>query len=58
MKWFYNRKRTELVEYKDSDKVWLEGTNLSTDRPMKKLNDKYFGPFKMVKKVGASSYKL
>ncbi len=58
MKQFYDRKRTEAVEYKKGDKVWLEKTNLSTDQPMKKLNDKYFGPFKVIKKVGASSYKL
>ncbi len=25
---------------------------------MKKLNDKHFGPFKVIKKVGASFYKL
>ncbi len=37
MKRFYDKKQTELVEYKEGDKVWLEGTNLSTNRPMKKL---------------------
>ncbi len=58
MKRFYDRKRIEAVEYKEGNKVWLEGTNLSTDRPMKKLNDKRFGPFKVIKKVGTSSYKL
>ncbi len=48
MKRFYDRKRTDAVEYKAGDKVWLEGTNLSTDRPMKKLDDKRFGPFKVI----------
>jgi Chromo (CHRromatin Organisation MOdifier) domain len=36
----------------------LEGTNITTDRPIKKLDDKRHGPFTVVKKVGASSYKL
>ncbi len=45
-------------KYKEGNKVWLEGTNISTDRPMKKLNDNRFGPFKVIKKVGTSSYKL
>ena len=58
MKKYYDRKRTETVEYKPGDMVWLEGTNLSTDRPAKKMGDKRFGPFKVVKKVGHSSYKL
>ncbi len=58
MKRFYDRKRTEAMEYKEGDKVWLEGTNLSTDRPMKKLDNECFGPFKVIKKVGTSSYKL
>jgi hypothetical protein len=40
------------------DKVWLEATNINTDRLAKKLDDKQIGPFPRVKKVGASSYKL
>lgn len=58
MKKFYDRKRGESKEYKAGDKVWLEGTNISTQRPMKKLDDKRFGPFKVLEKIGASSYKL
>ncbi len=58
MKWFYDKRRTEAVDYKEGNKVWLEGTNLSTDRSIKKLNDKRFGAFKVIKKVGMSSYKL
>ena len=58
MEWNYNKKRKESREYKVGDRVWLEGTNISTDRPMKKLDDKRFGPFKIVKKVGKASYKL
>ena len=55
---YYDKKRSKSVEYKSGDKVWLEGTNITMDRPMKKLDDKRFGPFKIVKKVGHSSYQL
>lgn len=58
MKKYYDRKRTETVEYKPGDMMWLEGTNLSTDRLAKKMGDRRFGPYKVVKKVGHSSYKL
>src|SRR5215469_18426575 len=58
MKRQYDKHRAMRPEYKEGDKVWLEGTNITTDRPMKKLGDKRFGPFKVLKKVGASSYKI
>src|SRR4051794_30020297 len=40
------------------DKVWLEATNIRMDRPIKKLNDKRYGPFEIKKKVGAGAYEL
>ena len=40
------------------DKVWLEATNILTDQPTKKLNDKQFDPFRILKKIGAALYKL
>jgi hypothetical protein len=55
---YYNKKRNESTEYKEGDKVWLEGTNITRDRPMKKLDDKRFGPFEVKRKIGASSYQL
>jgi hypothetical protein len=36
MKQFYDRNRGESQEYKKGDKVWLEWTNITTDRPAKK----------------------
>jgi hypothetical protein len=58
MKKAYNRKKGESRECQPRDKVYLEGTNITTDRPIKKLDDKQHGPFTIVKKVGALSYKL
>jgi hypothetical protein len=40
MKHNYDRNKGPSREYKKGDKVWLEGTNITTDRPMKKLDDK------------------
>jgi hypothetical protein len=58
MKRFYDRKRGEDPGYKPGDEVYLSGKNLTTHRPMKKLDDKRHGPFKVVRKVGALSYEL
>jgi len=58
MKRNYNKKKGDSREYKPGAKVWLEGTNITTDRPIKKLNDKRHGPFVIDKKIGESSYRL
>ena len=38
--------------------VFVEGTNITVDRPMTKLSDKRYGPYKILEKVGKSAYKL
>ena len=58
MKTYYDRKRGESREYKPKDKVWLEGQNIPTDRPSKKLEDKRYGPFEIKRKVGQAAYEL
>jgi len=58
MKKNYDRKKGSSREYVPGEKVWLEGTNITTDRPIKKLDDKRHGPFVINKKVGESSYQL
>lgn len=58
MKKYYDRKRQPAHPYKVGDKVYLEGLNLTIARPMTKLSDKRYGPFRITKKVGASAYKL
>ena len=57
MKKFYNRTWGEAIGYKPGDLVLLEATNLNTNRPMKKLNDKRYGPFEVLEKVRNSAYK-
>jgi transposase InsO family protein len=58
MKRAYDKKKGESREYQPGERVYLEGTNITTDRPIGKLGDKRHGPFTVIKKVGASSYKL
>ena len=40
MKRAYDRKRRDSWEYNPRDKVYLEGTNITMDRPIKKLDKK------------------
>ncbi|EGO03080.1 hypothetical protein SERLA73DRAFT_24846, partial [Serpula lacrymans var. lacrymans S7.3] len=58
MKKQYDKKKREAVEYRAGDKVYVEATNISTDRPAKKLDDKRHGPFEILEKIGESAYKL
>ena len=58
MKQFYNQTKEESIQYKKGDKVWLEATNITIKCPMKKLDNKYLGPFEILEKVGKSVYHL
>ncbi|KAL5520966.1 hypothetical protein ACEPAF_2969 [Sanghuangporus sanghuang] len=39
-------------------KVFLDGRNIKMIRPTKKMDDKWFGPFEVMERVGTSTYKL
>ncbi|SJL13290.1 uncharacterized protein ARMOST_16730 [Armillaria ostoyae] len=58
MKAQYDKHKRPAREYRVGDKVWLDATNLHLPRPKKKLNDRRVGPFLVLKKTGASAYKL
>ncbi|KAL5512271.1 hypothetical protein ACEPAG_3556 [Sanghuangporus baumii] len=58
MKRFYDRHAGKLMEYETGSKVFLDGRNIKTIRPTKKMDDKWFGPFEIIGKVGASAYRL
>ena len=58
MKRFYDRTRGQAINYSPGDLVLLEATNIHTIRPMKKFDDRRYGPFKVLEKIGASAYKL
>ena len=55
---YYDQQRGVAVSYKVGDQVWLDAKDIRTDRPSKKLSDKRFGPFKVLKVVSPNAYQL
>lgn len=58
MKRYYDQKRSEGPTFSEGDMVYLSTKNIETKRPSKKLDFKYLGPFKILKKLSDSTYKL
>ena len=55
---FYDQNRKTATVYKVGDMVWLDGKDLKSDRPSKKLEDKRYGPYKITKVIGPNAYQL
>ena len=55
--YYTNQSRAEAPRYKVGDEVWLDTRNITTERPAKKLDDKYKGPF-TVTRVGTHTVTL
>ena len=47
---YYNRKVKQQPDIKVGDQVMLNGKNIRTKRPAKKLSPKLYGPFKVFEK--------
>ena len=58
MKEQYDKHVRDAVPYKKGNLVWLSAKNIATIQPSKKLEHLRYGPFRIIKKIGASSYKL
>jgi hypothetical protein len=58
MKKYYDAKHKDAPVFKVGDKVYVEATDIKTDRPTKKFDDKRLGPYEILEKIRASSYKL
>ena len=58
MKQQFDKHHSESRDYKPRDLVWLEGTNIKTQRPAKKLNHLQHGPFVIMEKVRQVAYWL
>jgi hypothetical protein len=58
MKKYYNAHKSDARVYDIKTKVWLEGTNIMMLQPIKKFDDKRYGPFEVLVKVGPLSYRL
>jgi hypothetical protein len=58
MKCFYDRKQSKSHNYQVGDQVLLDGKNIPTMHPTKKLEDCHYGPFQIINKVGESTYRI
>ncbi|KAF5686550.1 hypothetical protein FCIRC_2829, partial [Fusarium circinatum] len=58
MQRYYDSKRLEGPTFKEGDMVYLSTKNITTKRPSHKLDFKYIGPYKIVRKISKNNYKL
>jgi hypothetical protein len=42
---FYNRRREPAPVFAPGDRVWLDGSDIATNRPSPKLSHRHLGPF-------------
>ena len=54
----YDAHRNEAPEYQVGDKVWLDGRDIRTMRPTKKLDDKWYGPFEIERIINRNACRL
>ena len=55
---YYDQYHGQLPHFQVGDKVWLEATNLRTDRPSAKLAHKRLGPYKVSAVISSHAYRL
>ena len=49
---------TPIPQFQPGDKVWLDGSDIRTTRPSKKLSHRWLGPYTVLQEVGKGAYKL
>jgi len=54
----YDRKRKQSQELKKREQVWLEAKNIQSTRFSKKLDQKRYGPFTIIKEIRQEAYRL
>jgi hypothetical protein len=55
---YYNRRREPAPIFKPGDKVWLDGSDIATNRLSSKLSHRHLGPFVVEACVGRGAYCL
>jgi hypothetical protein len=53
-----NKSRIPAPAYRAGDQVFLDRRNITTDRPMQKLEQRFLGPFAIEKVLNSHAYKL
>ena len=54
----YDLQKKPTHEYQPGSQVWLEASDLKSICLSKKLGPKHYGPFKVVEKIGHTTYQL
>jgi hypothetical protein len=55
---YYNCRREAALVFAPGDKVWLDGSDIATNRPSSKLSHRRLGPFVVEACVGHGAYRL
>lgn len=55
---FYDEHHGDIPKFEVGNKVWLEASNIQTDRPSKKLSAKWLGPFPITAVISTHAYRL
>ena len=58
MKKQFDKKRQNLQGLKVGENMWLENKNIQLNRPLKKLDQKKYGPFRISKDIGSGAFQL
>ena len=58
MKQQFDKKRRNPQGLKVGNHVWLENKNIQSNRPSKKLDNKRYGPFRILKDIGLGAFQL
>ena len=58
MKRQFDKKRQNLQGLKKGDNIWLEAKNIHSNRPSKKLDQKRYRSFKILKTIGQEAFQL
>ena len=54
----HNERHDDTPTFEIGQKVWLESTNITTDRPSKKFAPRRLGPYPIITKIGTHAYRL
>jgi len=54
----FDKKRQNPQELKKENDIWLEAKNIHSNRPLKKLDQKRYKPFKVLKVIGQGMFQL
>ena len=58
MKKQFNKRRRNPQGLKVGEHMWLENKNIQSNQPSKKLDNKRYGPFRILKDIGLGAFQL